>query len=126
MKYKYLFIFSTTVLLAFSGCTTNSITGRNQLSLVSETDVLAAANNEYAQFLSANKIVYPNSGNTDANSVSRVGNRIIAAVKKYYASQGKSNELDGYNWEINTVSNNQANAWCMPGGKIVVYTGILP
>ena len=126
MKRKHLLILSTTFLLAFSACKTNSITGRNQLSLVSEQDVLTAANSEYRQFLSANKVIFPNSGNADASSVNRVGNRIVAAVKKYYASQGKSSELEGYNWEINTVSNNQANAWCMPGGKIVVYTGILP
>lgn len=126
MKRKYLLIFSTTFLLAVSACKTNSITGRNQLSLVSEQEVLAAANSEYKDFLTANKVIFPNSGNADATSVNRVGNRIIAAVKKYYASQGKSNELEGYNWEISTIASKQANAWCMPGGKIVVYTGILP
>lgn len=123
---KYYFLAAILVIAGFCGCKTNSITGRNQLSLVSDAEVLTAANTEYKQFLSANKVIFPNSGNADATSVNRVGNRIIAAVKKYYASQGKSSELEGYNWEINTVSNNQANAWCMPGGKIVVYTGILP
>ena len=123
---KYYFLATILVITALSGCKTNSITGRNQLSLVSESEVLTAANAEYKQFLSANKVIFPNSGNADATSVNRVGNRIVAAVKKYYASQGKSSELEGYNWEISTVANNQANAWCMPGGKIVVYTGILP
>ena len=123
---KYYFLTAILVITAFSGCKTNYITGRNQLSLVSDSEVLTAANTEYKQFLSTNKVIFPNSSNADANSVNRVGNRIISAVKKYYASQGKSNELEGYNWEINTVSNNQANAWCMPGGKIVVYSGILP
>ena len=123
---KYAF---ATVLLAtvgFYGCKTNSITGRNQLSLVSETEVLTAATTEYKQFLSANKVLTVSGGNSDAASVNRVGNRVVAAVKKYYADMGKSAELEGYNWEINTVSNKEANAWCMPGGKIVVYTGILP
>jgi predicted Zn-dependent protease len=112
--------------LFFSACTTNSITGRKQLSLVSDAEVLTAATSEYKQFLSANKVLTVSSGNNDAASVNRVGNRVVAAVKKYYASIGKSAELEGYNWEINTVSNKEANAWCMPGGKIVVYTGILP
>ncbi len=125
MKRKYLLIFSTTLFLAFTGCKTNSITGRSQLSLVSDADVLTAATSEYKQFLSSNKVLTVGTNN-DASSVSRVGNRVVAAVKKYYADQGKSSELEGYNWEINTVSSKEANAWCMPGGKIVVYTGILP
>lgn len=112
--------------LFFSACTTNSITGRKQLMLVSDEAVLAEATSEYKQFLSANKVLTASSGNNDAANVNRVGNRIIAAVKKYYTSIGKSAELEGYSWEINTVSSKEANAWCMPGGKIVVYTGILP
>lgn len=126
MKRQYVIIFSITLFLAFSGCKTNSITGRSQLSLVSDADVLTAATSEYKQFLSSNKVLTVSSGNSDASSVNRVGNRIVAAVKKYYANQGKLSELEGYNWEINTVSSAEANAWCMPGGKIVVYTGILP
>ena len=126
MMRKYILACLVTLTVVFLGCKTNSITGRNQLSLVSDADVLTAATSEYKQFLSANKIIFPNSGNTDATSVKRVGNRIIAAVKKYYADNGKTSELEGYNWEINTVSSKEANAWCMPGGKIVVYTGILP
>lgn len=125
MKRKYIVIFSTTLFLAFSSCKTNSITGRSQLSLVSDADVLNAATSEYKQFLSSNKVL-TSSNSSDASSVNRVGNRVVAAVKKYYADQGKSSELEGYNWEINTVSSKEANAWCMPGGKIVVYTGILP
>ncbi len=123
---KYYLLAAISVITAFSGCTTNSITGRNQLSLVSDVDVLAAASNEYKDFLTANKVIFPSSGNADATAVNRVGNRIVTAIKKYYASVGKTSELDGYNWEINTVSSKEANAWCMPGGKIVVYTGILP
>jgi predicted Zn-dependent protease len=58
--------------------------------------------------------------------VRRVGQRITKAVTDYYASQGLSSELEGYSWEYNLVDNKEANAWCMPGGKIVVYTGLLP
>src|SRR6185369_5204649 len=66
------------------------------------------------------------STNRDAEMVKRVGQRITKAVTEYYASIGKSNILDGYNWEYNLVEEKAANAWCMPGGKIVVYTGLLP
>lgn len=121
--------FLSIVLLAtsvfFSACTQNTITGKNQLSLISDAEIIAAANTEYKQFISTNKVLTAG-GSNDAASVTRVGNRVIAAVKKYYADMGKSAELDSYQWEINTVSSKEANAWCMPGGKIVVYTGILP
>jgi predicted Zn-dependent protease len=58
--------------------------------------------------------------------VRRVGQRITAAVETYYAERGISNKLAGYKWEYNLVDSKEANAWCMPGGKIVVYTGLLP
>nr|HQU57393.1 M48 family metallopeptidase [Chitinophagaceae bacterium] len=81
--------------------------------------------NEYQQFLSKNKVV-SNSSNKDAAMVQRVGNRIINAVKTYYAEHNISDKLKGFNWEVNLVDDKTANAWCMPGGKIVVYTGLLP
>ncbi len=64
--------------------------------------------------------------NRDAEMVSRVGRRISNAVESFYASKGLSENLEGYNWEYHLIENSQANAWCMPGGKIVAYTGLLP
>jgi predicted Zn-dependent protease len=58
--------------------------------------------------------------------VSRVGSRIAAAIKAYYNGQGRPSVLEGYQWEFNLVENKEVNAWCMPGGKVVVYTGLLP
>ena len=58
--------------------------------------------------------------------VNRVGLRISKAITKYYNDQGKQSAISGYNWEFNTIDSPEANAWCMPGGKVVVYTGILP
>jgi predicted Zn-dependent protease len=58
--------------------------------------------------------------------VQRVGKRLTSAIAAYYKSQGKSSILDGYQWEYNLVDSKEVNAWCMPGGKIVVYTGLLP
>ncbi|HRD44693.1 MAG TPA: M48 family metalloprotease, partial [Ferruginibacter sp.] len=57
--------------------------------------------------------------------VKRVGSRIANAISQYYAKQGKGNILEGYKWEFNLVDNKEINAWCMPGGKVVVYTGLL-
>ncbi|GAA4754136.1 M48 family metallopeptidase [Flavisolibacter ginsenosidimutans] len=80
---------------------------------------------QYQQFLSENKVVSA-SADRDAEMVRRVGSRLANAVEKYFASKGLQKQLEGYKWEYNLVANNEANAWCMPGGKIVVYTGLLP
>ncbi len=83
------------------------------------------ASQQYRSFLSQNRVVSP-SADRDAEMVRRVGQRLTSAVQSYFRSKGASNELAGYKWEYNLVSNKDANAWCMPGGKIVVYTGLLP
>ena len=106
------------------GCTENLVTGRKQLDLVSETELQTLANTEYRSFLNDNRVVNI-SNNRDAEMVQRVGNRISAAITEYYDRKGYTSVLDGYQWEFNLVENNEANAWCMPGGKVVVYTGLL-
>ncbi len=122
---KYLILFSFGILsLTFQGCKTNSITGRNQLDLVSESDVQTMALTQYKEFLSKNPVVA--SSNTGQEMVRRVGNRIAVAINKYYSDHGAGNELQGYTWEFNLVESKEINAWCMPGGKVVVYTGLLP
>jgi predicted Zn-dependent protease len=113
------------VVTAFIACATNPVTGRKQFRLVSEQELQAMATQEYQQFLSTNRTVSP-SADRDAEMVRRVGQRIATAVTNYYKQQGLGDVLDGYQWEYNLVNNKEANAWCMPGGKIVVYTGLLP
>ncbi len=106
-------------------CSRNTITGRNQLSLVVESQLQDMAKSEYRQFLSENKVV--NSAvSKDAEMVTRVGTRIANAITEYYREKGVSNELEGYQWEFHLVDSKEVNAWCMPGGKVVVYTGLLP
>lgn len=119
-------IFLPVVAMAFfvSSCTTNAITGRKQLALVSESDLQQEAVTQYKSFLSENKVV-STSTNKDAEMVRRVGTRIAKAITDYYSQKGLSNELQGYNWEFNLVQSAEVNAWCMPGGKVVVYTGLL-
>ncbi|MDZ7372148.1 MAG: M48 family metallopeptidase [candidate division KSB1 bacterium] len=110
----------TAVLIA---CTTVPITGRKQLNLIPQSDMLSMSYQQYDAFLKENKL------STDPQAtamVKRVGSRIQKAVEQYFAEQKMSSHLQGYNWEFNLVESDQVNAWCMPGGKVVVYTGILP
>ena len=120
---KIILLFS--IVPAFVACTTNAVTGRKQLSLFPESALQQEAVTQYRKLLSQNKVVSA-SNNRDAEMVKRVGNRIASAITNYYRSQGLASELDGYKWEFNLVQDNAANAWCMPGGKVVVYTGLLP
>lgn len=120
---KYLVLFSI-VTFFVSSCSTNAITGRKQLSLVSESQLQQEAVSQYRSFLSENKVV-SSTNNKDAEMVKRVGSRIAQAITDYYAQKGLSNELSGYQWEFNLVQSPEVNAWCMPGGKVVVYTGLL-
>lgn len=106
-------------------CTQNAVTGRSQLKLLPESEVQSMALQEYQTFLSQNKVVATTT-NKDAEMVRRVGQRISSVVEKYYADKGLSSSLEGYKWEYNLVDSKEVNAWCMPGGKIVVYTGLLP
>src|SRR5687768_9576253 len=107
------------------GCATNPVTGRKQFKLVSESELQAMATQQYQQFLSSNKVVSP-SADRDAEMVRRIGTRLSSAVERYYKQQGLSEQLQGYKWEFNLVNNKDANAWAMPGGKVVVYSGLLP
>jgi predicted Zn-dependent protease len=109
----------------FVACSKNAITGRNQFKLVPESELQAMAVQQYQQFLSTNKVVAP-SADRDAEMVRRVGQRVSKAVEQYFQQQGMGDQLQGYKWEYNLVQDKAANAWCMPGGKIVVYSGLLP
>ena len=108
----------------FVACTTNAVTGRKQLALFGEATLQQQALSEYQSFLSQSKVV--NSGsNKDAEMVRRVGLRISRAITDYYTQKGQASELNGYKWEFNLIDSKEVNAWCMPGGKVVVYTGLL-
>lgn len=106
-------------------CSTNAITGRKQFKLLPESQLQQMAVSEYQSFLSSNKVV-ATTNNRDADMVNRVGSRIINSVSNYYNNNNIGKDLEGYQWETKLVQSDQANAWCMPGGKIVVYTGLLP
>lgn len=109
----------------FISCSQNALSGKRQFTLLPETELQGMANNQYRQFLMSKRVL-GSSSNANASMVNRVGERIVRAVNELYAEKGLTDKLKGYDWEVNLVQDNQINAWCMPGGKIVVYTGILP
>ena len=123
---KWLFLLATVSSLSLvESCSTNAVTGRKQLALFPESSLQQEALTQYRSFLGQSKVL-SNNGNKDAEMVKRVGTRIAKAITDYYTEKGLGKELDGYQWEFNLVDSKEVNAWCMPGGKVVVYTGILP
>jgi predicted Zn-dependent protease len=112
-----------TLLLLMTGCATVPITGRSQLNLIPASTMLSMSAQEYGTFIKGNK---PSANKEQAQMVKRVGTRIQGAVERYFAERGMAAKLADYRWEFNLVEDNQVNAWCMPGGKVVVYTGMLP
>jgi predicted Zn-dependent protease len=112
------------VVLVFNACDTVPISGRKQLRLISEREMIGMSFQAYDEFLDTSKVL-PDT-HKDVIVVRRVGNRIKDAVVKFLADNGQSKRIEGFEWEFNVVNDNTVNAWCMPGGKVVVYTGILP
>lgn len=108
---------------AVIACTTNPVTGRRSIQFANESEIASMAAQEYGKAISTNKVVR---GTAQATAVKNVGNRIRNAAENYYRSIGRAGDLSNYNWEFNLLENSQQNAWCMPGGKVAVYTGILP
>ncbi len=105
--------------VVFNSCYKNPVTGRSTLNLVDEGTMRQLASTEYVKYPKAN-------GTPEALMVQRVGARMSAAVQQYLNNLGQGGTISGYQWEFNLIQNNEANAWCMPGGKVGVYTGILP
>ncbi len=108
----------------FISCHKNAITGKRELTLMPESEMIAMSVTEYGTFLSQNPPLP--ASDERVVLVKRCGVRIQNAVEKFYNDKGLKNELQGFNWEFNVVNSQEINAWCMPGGKVVVYTGLLP
>lgn len=108
----------------FAACVKVPLTGRRQLNLLPQSTLNSMSLTEYNAFLTANTVV--SGTDNQALMVKTVGKKIADAATVYLRSHGAAKRLAGYKWEFNLVQNADANAWCMPGGKVVVYTGILP
>lgn len=117
------FVALTYLSLVLAGCSEVPITGRRQLSLVPASIVTSMSAQQYTQFLSESKV---SADSQKVAMVKRVGQNIVAAVDEFCKTNCDENPFEGYQWEINLIEDQQVNAFAMPGGKVVVYTGILP
>ncbi|MBW7992464.1 MAG: M48 family metallopeptidase [Planctomycetes bacterium] len=110
------------LLLLLSGCTEVAITGRKQFNLVPDSTMNSMGFQSYSEFLTKSKL---SKDFSKTRMVKRVGSRIQKAVEQYCAQNNLSDSLRGYQWEVNLIEDDSLNAWAMPGGKMVVYTGLL-
>jgi predicted Zn-dependent protease len=119
---KQILLGIVTIGVLFS-CATNPITGKKSLNFVSNNELFPSAFQQYGAFLKENKVV---TGTADAKKVEIIGIKIKNAAEKYLTYLGQAEYLKDYRWEYKLIDSKEVNAWCMPGGKIVVYSGILP
>ncbi len=123
MKNKILLFVITFVTLIIISCSVVPITGRHQLNMIPNSTMLSMSYQQYGDFLKSNK---KSTNKQQTRMVKKVGHRIQKAVEKYLTDNGLADRISNYNWEFNLVDSPEQNAWCMPGGKVVVYSGILP
>lgn len=121
---RFLLMSMVAALLVSCGTTkTVPITGRQQSLMVSDDQVLSLSFQEYSDYM---KTAKASTNSTNTALVKRVGQNIAKAVETYLTQNGMAEDVKTYSWEFNLVQDKQVNAWCMPGGKIVVYEGLLP
>ncbi|HEY6626461.1 MAG TPA: M48 family metallopeptidase [Ignavibacteriaceae bacterium] len=121
--FKYYFIAIITSSILFLSCSTVPLTGRSQLNMIPSSEMLTMSFQQYDQFLKESKLI---TNTAEVSMVKQTGAKIQNAVERYMSENKLSDRLEGYKWDFNLVEDEQVNAWCMPGGKVVVYTGILP
>jgi len=119
---KHLILFITAISI-LNSCAKNPFTGKNILNFVPNSELFATSFQQYGSFLKDNKVVV---GTTDAKRVEAVGMKIKVAAEKYLNANGFKDYLKDYSWEYKLVESKEVNAWCLPGGKIVFYSAILP
>lgn len=112
------------IALAIIGCAKVPLTGRKQLKLIPNSMMMEMGQSSYTAFLKENPAINPPT--IASATVTQVGTRISHAVDKYMNDNNLSKLIAGYKWEFNMVESKDVNAWCMPGGKVVVYSGIMP
>ncbi len=111
------------LVVGFSSCNTVAVTGRKQLSLVSDEEVMSLSNQSFTEYM---KTAKASTDKTNTALVVKVGKNIAAAVEQYMNANGMSDQVKNFAWEFHLVQDATPNAFCMPGGKIVVNEGILP
>ena len=123
MRQLITFIIAILTVVLFQTCSSVPLTGRSQLNMIPSSEMLTMSFQQYDEFLKESKL---STNQMEVNMIKSVGGKIRAAVEKYMKSNNLSDRLNGYKWEFNLVQDEQVNAWCMPGGKVVVYSGLLP
>jgi len=112
------------LLLLIVGCATVPVTGRKSLNILPDSELLSMSLQEYKDVLKKSKL---SNDPAEVQMVKRVGKRIASATEQFFTEKGMKSEIKNYKWEFNLIEDDKvANAWCMPGGKVAVYTGILP
>ncbi|MBU2930010.1 M48 family metallopeptidase [Winogradskyella psychrotolerans] len=122
MKFNKVVV-SFLIVVVIVSCATNPFTGKKTMAFVGNDQLFPSAFAQYDQVLAESKVV---TGTSDAEMIKRVGERISVAAERWLVANGHHGYLDDYKWEYNLIESEQVNAWCMPGGKIAFYTGILP
>lgn len=112
------------LLICLESCFKVPISGRRQVNLLPESTMIGMSITSYKEFLTKNPSVPV--GDAQSQMVKNVGAKIQSAVTRYLGQKKMSDRVKGYKWEFNLVNDNTVNAWCMPGGKVVVYSGLLP
>ena len=121
-EWKTLLLFCLFVLVL--ACATVPLTGRKSLNLIPEPELLALSFQEYSQVLKESRIVREGK---KVHLVRNAGRRIATATEEFLVESGRGDTLKNYQWEFNVINDDKTvNAWCMPGGKVAVYTGIFP
>ncbi|MAJ51216.1 MAG: peptidase M48 [Flammeovirgaceae bacterium] len=111
------------VLLMLLGCATVPITGRSQLSIIKNSELIPMSFQQYQEILKTNEL---SENKNKIALIKKVGFKIQKAVEAYLKKEGQSEVLDDFKWEFNLIEDKTVNAWCMPGGKVAFYSGILP
>lgn len=111
------------VFFIVSACSVNPFTGKSTMALTPNSELFPMSFQQYDSFLQEHIVIRDT---PEAEMIQNVGNKIAKAAEIWLNANGYPDYLDDYNWEFNLVQDDQVNAWCMPGGKIVFYTGILP
>ena len=121
--YSKKIIIALMAIFILEACSKVPITGRKQVKLLPEYMLIDMSLDSYSQFLSESTVIKSTS---EANMVQTIGNKMSKAVGTYLRADGSEKRIEGFKWQFNLVDDPQVNAWCMPGGKVVVYSGILP
>jgi len=122
-SFSFTEVFFLLFILIAAACTTVPLTGRNRINFIPESTIMNISLQEYQKFLKENEL---SKNVKQIEMVKRVGKNIQKAVEQYFFERNMTNQINDYKWEFNLIEGRDKNAWCMPGGQVVIYEGILP